>query len=345
MMRTPWSRKKTVTSAQNTQAAPAKQEKPVANATTETVAAVINVIGLTGDERWVFPYSPRYPMPRKETVKLEAMPDKNCAIPAGWYYPDEFGSTEELVIKFPDESRELLCLLYAGPAIYIQYITFKYERDTGTVFATAWGNDHERNCCWQTTVKFDVVQTFSPYVAVVDGRVCMDTRLCESGFVGKILHGSPLRVRAAYSQSYETAMDTFSLLIDNTACIIAAAARHEFERTFKIQAEKMYSSVTSSVEDLKKLIEDVKNHVAHAAVKKFYGHVTSEAEFRAAQILFDRFVKLTNELDTAGDAYYHLCSVRKMCGVSLDLSRFEAVFDYVGTCILEINGLFEILRG
>ena len=342
-IKAPWARKNT--SKPTTEAAPATQEAPVAKTSTETVAAVINVVGLTGDERWVFPRSPRYPMPRTETVSLNAMPEKNCAIPAGWYYPEEFGSDEEIVIKFSDEYRTLLCLAYTEPAINIQYVTFRYERNTGTVFATAWGYDHNHDRCWQTAVQFDVVQTFSPYVAVVNGQICMDAKLCGSAFIAKLLHGSLLRTRVTFAQTYETAEQTYSLLIDNVACIIAAAAQGEFKRTLQIKATRHYASAAESVKKMQMLINDAKNLVAHAAVKRFYGIKTSEAEFNAAQTLFNRFVQTTNELDNVGDVYYYLVHARKMCGITLDLSQYESMFDYVGTAILELNGLFEILRG
>ena len=337
----PWARKNT--SKPTTEAAPATQETPVAKKSEETTA-VINVVGL-GGENWVHPDSPRFPMPRMETANLQAMPEKNCAIPAGWYFPEEFGSDEELVFKFPEEHRELLCLVYSDPAINMQYVTFRYERRTGTVYTSAWGFDRPRNRCWQTAVQFDVVQTFSPYVAVVNGQICMDAKLCGSAFIAKLLHGSLLRTRIAFAQTYETAEDTYSLLIDHVACIIAAAAQGEFKRNLQLKAERQYASAAESVKKMQMLVNDVKSLVAHAAVKRFYGVKTSEAEFRAAQSLFDRFVQLTKELDKVGDVYYQLAHAASMCNVQIDLSRYEAMFGYVGTAILEINGLFELLRG
>jgi hypothetical protein len=273
------------------------------------------------------------------------MPEKNCAIPAGWFFPDEFGSDEELVVKFPEECRELLCLCYDTPAIDIQYITFKYERTTGTIFATAWGYDHSRNSSWQTAVLFDVVQTFHPYVAIVEGNICMDARLCNSGFLSKMLYGSILRTRVAYGQTYETAVQSFDILMDYAATIIGAASRQKFKNDLQKKADRIYAEGSASITKLTEIIQEAENLTHHIAVKNFYGCTVSSEEFRANQMLFDRFVQTTNEITQMGDTYYQLIQAAKMCGITLELSNYETMINLVGTCILKINCLFETMRG
>lgn len=75
-------------SSTTTAAAPVMQDNPVASESSEG-GVIINVVGIGTPEHWVHSnMGPQIPMPRQETIKLEEMPLKNCAVPAGWYFKE-----------------------------------------------------------------------------------------------------------------------------------------------------------------------------------------------------------------------------------------------------------------
>lgn len=324
--------------------APVTQEKSVASESeNKTEEVIINVMSY-GNENWVHPsVSPKFPIPRTETATFDKMPLKNCAVPAGWWF-SEYSDDQELVFQFPNDERELLTFAYGEPTINIQYVTIKYE-PSGLIFASAWGYNRTNNAIWQTVVKFDVIQTFKPYIQLIDDNTpSMDVRLCSDKFVYELLHGSPLRVRAAYQQTYETAEETFELLTSYVASAIVIASKGLFKHTLQIKADRQYASVEMSVKMLEDIISETENLTTHIAIKKFYGIGSDITDWRKAQNLLNKFLLTANEFDETSIIFSQLRYACKVCEISIDMKHLSRIREILNTGHKGIVSLFDYMR-
>lgn len=334
-------------SSTTTTAAPAKQEKPVASQSEHSV--VINVFGIGTEENWVHSnMAPQRPMPRTETMTFENMPTKNCAVPAGWFFP-EYSDKEdaEMVYRFPSENSDLLALSFNEGAVFgTEFISFKFDRHTGTVTATAWGvYPKYYGNVWQVSVMMEVGQTFRPYTILPNGNPAMDVRLCDTQFVNNLIFGNNCFTRVGYGLTLRDAEDVYGLLLEHISLFIRNAAKGLFKHDLQIKANRHFEEYTASYkEKLDGIIAESDKIIAHIATKKYLGIDGDASDWAKVQALYDSYVSTTVALDVTGSMYYQLRYAGKICGVKLDLSKLVDTINLVGFCYEKLRGLFDLLR-
>lgn len=328
-------------------AASAKQEKP------GTTTYILNIFG-TSDlcvNPWVHTdMRPNIPMPREETVTFNDLPLRNCAVPAGWFFSDySDDEDEEMIYRFPTELSDYLSVCFPeGAVIGTKYISFKFNRDTGTITATAWGLNYPdiHRGIWQVTITMEVVQTFRKYVGLLpNGIPAMSTKLCNKDFVNSICRSNPLRTRVGYGLPANEAEDVYWLLMEHISLFIRNATCGRFKHDLQAKADRNFESVRANMEEIEKLVQESESLSTHIAAKEFYGFSSTKSDWTAAQAIYDRFVTTVANLDPTVSFYIWLRNSENSCGLKINLSKYEEFFKLVSCCSKKLNSLFCLLRG
>ncbi|MBQ3408170.1 MAG: hypothetical protein IJH12_03075 [Clostridia bacterium] len=349
----------------NTNVAPVPQEKTSAESTApsegvsngktiaestashEDFSIVINVMGWGGNEQWVYPNMyPKTPMPRPSDVIVGPLPVNNCAVPVGWYF-EGITNDKEIVLGFPKNADAYLALKYEYGAVYgTEYIAIKFNRNSRTLEATAWGyNRKHLGGKWQVSVLMDIVQIFGDCVyQLPTGDPGTDRRLCNYDFVHKKIFGNNLWTRVAYGINYNEAEDVFDLLLGYVASTIYDANKAYIANALQLRADGKYDEDKESIAKLYALIEETDALTQSCAVKQYLGVQISKADWEKAQSLYDIYISLTNALNALGNMYYELNWLAHLCDLNLNLCDLVEIINTVGLSYEKLRGLFDLLR-